>query len=110
MFAIAGLVMAGLIYLGYENLEQRYGVFRDVARNLTIAKTDCLNVQLVIDQNEATMRDTVVRDEMERVWQEGDCDNPDSVHWVYTVGNQDFLPPSEAHELNLKEELGVISP
>ncbi len=70
LVGIMGFILTGLYFVDQDTDAQRV---RDVAINLHIENTTCANVQLALEQNEKSIRDKIVRDELNRVLQEGNC-------------------------------------
>ena len=64
------LILGGLYFMDQDTDAQRV---RDVALNLHIEDTTCDNVALAMESNERTIRDKIVRAELERVWNDGQC-------------------------------------
>jgi len=64
------LIIGGLYFVDKDTDAQRV---RDVALALHIEDTTCDNVKLALEQNEKSIRDKIVRDELNRVLQEGNC-------------------------------------
>jgi len=73
VFTLVGamaLILGGLYFVDKDTDAQRV---RDVALALHIEDTTCDNVKLALEQNEKSIRDKIVRDELNRVLQEGNC-------------------------------------
>ncbi len=64
------LILGGLYFIDLDTDAQRV---RDVALNLHIEDTTCDNVFLAMEANENSIRDRIVRTELERVWNDGQC-------------------------------------
>ena len=63
-------ILGGLYFMDLDTDAQRV---RNVAMNLHIENTTCANVQLALEQNELSIKDRIVRDELNRVLEEGNC-------------------------------------
>ncbi len=74
VFVLVGGMGAILIGLYFIDLDTNAQVVRNVAINLHIEDTTCSNVLLALEQNEKTIRDKIVRDELNRVLEEGNCE------------------------------------
>ncbi len=70
LVSIMGAILGGLYLMEQDTNAQ---VVRDVALNLHIEDTTCSNVLLALEQNEKSIRDKIVRDELNRVLEEGNC-------------------------------------
>ncbi len=64
------IILGGLYLVDLDTDAQRV---RDVALALHIEDTTCDNVRLALEQNEKSIRDKIVRDELNRVLEEGNC-------------------------------------
>jgi len=73
VFALVGIMGAILSVLYLVDQDTDAQVVRNVALNLHIEDTTCDNVKLALEQNERSIRDKIVRDELNRVLEEGNC-------------------------------------
>jgi len=75
MVVTIGVVMGGILGYAYYIDEYYQTPAENVALNLHIEDTTCENVALAMTNNFYSERSIIVRDELNRVWAEGNCDD-----------------------------------